>query len=213
MKNFLFALLTLFLLQNCSTLDHLAIQWKYRNDYKLPSNNVKSDNSFIELQVSAEQNATSIATIKTLPEINNLEKNSFDYQKSAILSNSKKRVTSHRKLFKLIQQSSITIDTPQPNKYYNNYYNAGTEKKVHPLARKSFLFGLLSFIPFGGLVLSFFAIITGGLGLYKIEKEPDLYSGRGFALTGLGLGILVLCLYAVLIFYILINNSRFFPYY
>ena len=49
MKNILLAIATLLLLQNCSTMNHIAIQWKYRNDYKLamPNNIQGADQAIV----------------------------------------------------------------------------------------------------------------------------------------------------------------------
>ena len=206
MKNILLAIATLLLLQNCSTMNHIAIQWKYRNDYKLAMpNKIQTADQAV---VATTQKIIILKTEKKLIniELDTLQKTltsskSNRLDKVGVMDNYKNKT----KKFKTPIVAAIAIDTPPPNKYYNNYYENTSEKRIERHAKRGYMFGFLSFIPYGGLVLSFFAIINGAIGLYKINEEPDKYRGRGFAIAGIGMGVLVLSLYALLIFLILMS--------
>lgn len=56
------------------------------------------------------------------------------------------------------------------------------DRKVEGLSLTAFILGLLSFGPI--------PIVLGIIGLNKINKHPEKWSGKGFATTGIILGIL-----------------------
>ena len=60
--------------------------------------------------------------------------------------------------------------------------NDGTNRKVEGLSLTSMILGILGFGPL--------PLIFGAIGLSKINKNPEKWSGKGFALAGLVLGIL-----------------------
>ncbi|HLC65003.1 MAG TPA: DUF4190 domain-containing protein [Candidatus Nanoarchaeia archaeon] len=66
--------------------------------------------------------------------------------------------------------------------------------KNSPFAKKSFYLGLFFWVPLFNLILSPIAIYLGIRALRQIKKEPEVYSGKGYAVVGLILGIIPLLL-------------------
>ncbi len=58
-----------------------------------------------------------------------------------------------------------------------------------PMAIAGFVLGLVSIL-FLGFITGILAIIFSALGLQKINREPELFSGKGLAVAGLILGII-----------------------
>ena len=77
------------------------------------------------------------------------------------------------------------------------------EKKVEPISLLSFVFGLLGFIGLGALGWVT-AIVLSKSGINNIDKEPNKYKGRGFAVAGRVLGIIGLTLTAIAVVLLLI---------
>ncbi len=204
-KNILLAIIAMLLLQNCTTLNQMAIQWRYRNDYKLPipiKPQVSEQSMVASTHITIENKKKLLPNIANTPTVSSLSNTpSINSERRWIMA----KLENKTKKIRIPVLQSIAIDTPPPNKYYNNYYSSTNEKRIQRHAKRGYMFGFLSFIPYGGLVLSFFAIINGAIGLYKINQEPELYRGRGFAIAGIGMGVLVLSLYALLIFLILMS--------
>ena len=81
----------------------------------------------------------------------------------------------------------------------SNISNSGGNKTIDGIGIASIIIGFLSLIMllFGptiiialmGIILAIIAIILGAVSLGKIDRNPELYSGRGFAITGLLIGI------------------------
>jgi hypothetical protein len=81
----------------------------------------------------------------------------------------------------------------------SNISNSGGKKTIDGIGIASIIVGFLSLIMllFGptiiialmGIILAIIAIILGAVSLGKINRNPELYSGRGFAITGLLIGI------------------------
>lgn len=64
------------------------------------------------------------------------------------------------------------------------------ERRTDGLSVAAMVCGILSFfVPLVGLVLAILAIVFGGIGIGRTQRNPDL-KGRGMAITGLILGIL-----------------------
>lgn len=65
------------------------------------------------------------------------------------------------------------------------------EPKVEGLGLAGFIIGTLGlFMPLGlGLIMCLLAIIFGAISLAKINQNPDVYKGAGFAITSLVVGI------------------------
>jgi hypothetical protein len=88
-----------------------------------------------------------------------------------------------------------------------NAPNLEGKRNIDGIGVASIIIGLLSLIMlFGTIIIALFgiflaiiAIILGAVSLGKINRNPDLYSGRGFALTGLLLGIFSLLVVGILI--------------
>jgi hypothetical protein len=68
-------------------------------------------------------------------------------------------------------------------------------KKSRAMAITSMAFGLLFWIPLINLIFGAFSIYLGIKSLIKIRKNPELYGGRWFAITGILLSALVYILY------------------
>ena len=68
-------------------------------------------------------------------------------------------------------------------------------KKSKTGAIASFIFGLTFWIPLLNLIFGAFAIYLGYKSIVNIKKDPDKYAGKGFAVTGLVLGLVVYLFY------------------
>lgn len=66
-----------------------------------------------------------------------------------------------------------------------------TGRKLDGLALLSLLFGLIPFT----LVGPFMAVVCGIASLNRISRNPDKYTGKGLAITGIVLGIVVLLIF------------------
>ena len=112
---------------------------------------------------------------------------------------------------------NIELDIQNEDDFYNNEtsYSPDEEtfqgiKKTEPMSLLSFIFGILGFAPIpiiGGLGW-IAALILSKAGRKKIDKNPEKYKGRGFAVAGQVLGLIgitlaLLALALVIIFLIL----------
>lgn len=70
-------------------------------------------------------------------------------------------------------------------------------KKSKTTAVASFIFSLVFWIPLLNLIFGALAIYLGIKALIKIKKEPNKYSGKGFAITGLILSSIVYLTYFI----------------
>jgi hypothetical protein len=85
-----------------------------------------------------------------------------------------------------------------------------------PGAVAALVLGIVSFLPYVGIVTSWIAISMGKSALRAIRESPGRYGGAGLAQAGRILGIVALCLYlAVLlvvvvaaIVFVLVSNAR-----
>lgn len=69
------------------------------------------------------------------------------------------------------------------------------DKKSKTSALAAFAFGITFWIPLLNLIFGAFAVYFGYKSITKIKQEPDKYSGKWFAVTGLVLGLLVYLFY------------------
>ena len=116
---------------------------------------------------------------------------------------------------KIIQNTKLEVQN-EDDFYNNETSNNPTEethqgiKKTEPMSLLSFIFGLLGFAPLpviGGLGW-IAALILSKAGRKKIDKNPEKYKGRGFAVAGQVLGLIgitlaLLALAVVIIFLLL----------
>ena len=72
------------------------------------------------------------------------------------------------------------------------------EPELHWAALTSMICGILSLFV-AGFIFGTLGIIFGGIGLNKINKNPDKYKGKGFAVTGLVTGIVGFVLVLVIL--------------
>lgn len=98
----------------------------------------------------------------------------------------------------LLNEKNQISNTSNINDFYNdsdkdisNSENNEIKKVTEPMSLLSFIFGLLGYLPipfiFGvGLIA---AIILSKTGKRKIDRNPEKYKGRGFAIAGKILGI------------------------
>lgn len=80
------------------------------------------------------------------------------------------------------------------------------ERRTDGLSIAAMICGILSFfVPVVGLVLAILAIVFGGIGIGRTNRNPEL-KGRGMAITGLILGILGLLF---VVFFLIIASLSF----
>ena len=91
----------------------------------------------------------------------------------------------------------MKVENSSNNKGTSNERSTG-DKKVG-LAIASLVLGIVGFVFGGGLL----ALIFGAVQLSKIRKQPNIYGGKGMAITGLILGIISV-VYLVLLILILL---------
>ena len=70
-------------------------------------------------------------------------------------------------------------------------------RRTNGFAVASLVLGLVGFLLCG--VPSILAVIFGGIALSQIKKRPEEFTGRGLAIAGLILGIVMMVLVAVLL--------------
>ncbi len=87
----------------------------------------------------------------------------------------------------------------QPD-YRYSYAKPGVSRRVNGLGIASLVCSILGifFLPF---ILAPLAVIFGGVGISQCNKQPNVYSGKGLAIAGLVIGIVVLafCLIGLLL--------------
>lgn len=81
------------------------------------------------------------------------------------------------------------ISRVNPKKNNDDVIKPGSDEEF---AKKSALFGGLSFIPVVGWVFSILAVIFGSIALSNIKKNPEKYGGKKKATIGIILGIVSL---------------------
>ncbi|MCA1810587.1 MAG: DUF4190 domain-containing protein [Halobacteriales archaeon] len=68
-----------------------------------------------------------------------------------------------------------------------------------PGAVASLVLGIVSFLPYVGIVTGWIAIYLGNSALRAIKASPGRYDGAGMAQAGRILGIVALCIYLVVV--------------
>ena len=63
------------------------------------------------------------------------------------------------------------------------------DKKTNAMALTGFITGVVGLIIFG-IILGIVAVVFSSIGLSKINKNPEKFSGKGFGIAGLVLGII-----------------------
>ena len=109
-----------------------------------------------------------------------------------------------------IQQSTedyFTAEVEEENQYAD-VESLLQEKKLEPISLLSFIFGLLGFFGLGALGWGT-AIVLSKSGINNIDKEPNKYKGRGFAVAGRVLGIIGLTLTVIAVVLLLILLAMF----
>ena len=116
-----------------------------------------------------------------------------------------------------LKEDSVAIQQPTEDYFTaeveeeNQYADVESliqEKKVEPISLLSFIFGLLGFFGLGALGWGT-AIVLSKSGINNIDKEPNKYKGRGFAVAGKVLGIIGLTLTVIAVVLLLILLAMF----
>lgn len=116
-----------------------------------------------------------------------------------------------------IQTSSSSVPEIKDDFYSNSFSEKNNSpqknntKQMEPMSLLSFIFGVAGYLPIpiiGGLGW-IAAIILSKAGRKKIDKSPEKYKGRGFAVAGkilgwIGVGIALIALALVIIFLVLL---------
>ena len=116
-----------------------------------------------------------------------------------------------------VEDNKTPTTKPSTQNYYedesvadSNYTDETTyvEQKTEPMAILSLIFGISGFFGLG--VLGWItAIYFSKSGINNIDKEPNKYKGRGFAVAGKVLGIIGLTLTAIAVVLLLILLAMF----
>ncbi len=94
-------------------------------------------------------------------------------------------------------------NAPKTNGEQTNQTYLGPPK-THPLSIASLILGILSLIPYIGLVSAILAIIFGNIALRKIVEQPKYYEGTIMAKVGKILGIILLSIYASILLIVIV---------
>ncbi|MCB8994069.1 MAG: DUF4190 domain-containing protein [Bacteroidales bacterium] len=92
----------------------------------------------------------------------------------------------------MIKYSNGTKDiiaSPNNNPYtqVTPYVDLPAKKKTEPLSVVSFISGLTGLL-IAAIILGPIALILGSVSLSKINKEPEIYKGKGLAIAGITIG-------------------------
>ena len=99
----------------------------------------------------------------------------------------------------VVQQQSVNNNT-QPN--YNNVVQGGT-RKVNGLAVASFVCSMVGIVVFG-IIMGILAICFGAVGLSRTKYFPE-ESGKGFAITGIVVGIIEVII--MIFYFVTVRNT------
>lgn len=108
----------------------------------------------------------------------------------------------------------------RPNTNENSDYRKNSySRQVHPAALASLIFAVLALVVlYAGalfttgalavfiipLLFAILAIITGIVGMRKIREQPDVYKGKGLAMTGMIMGMVFATIYFFILFILLL---------
>lgn len=148
---------------------------KLQNKYKDIQNN---DNNFVELN---DNSLIASTDDNSIPAEDNFTISSNNYGNSIRTKIEQKVEKSKNKLRKKINKNVEKIKT-------SNSVNGG-EPKTEGFGLAGFITGLVGLFIFG-ILFGLIAIIFGAISLGKINKNPDRFKGKGFAITSLILGII-----------------------
>jgi hypothetical protein len=125
----------------------------------------------------------------------------------------KDEVPEKRTQTRVPSQNNNTNTGTQPT-YHSNY------KQVHPLAIASLIFGILSialcffilsfivyltagtailFLPF---ISGIIAVLTGKTALNRIREQPEIFRGKGLAMPGFIMGLVIVGIYLTVLFFV-----------
>jgi len=115
------------------------------------------------------------------------------------------------------------LQTPSRTNNTQGYKQQRYNRQNHPLAISSLVFGVASLVIAYialealaiGLITSGFifllpfiaaliAVVTGKTALNRIREQPDLYKGKGMAIPGFIMGLSVLGIYALVLFFVVL---------
>jgi len=119
----------------------------------------------------------------------------FDLPAEDILKKDKKQLETQigRKL-QLKEKVALVFAKRKMKKSIAKHGEANYEEgKTHGLAIASLVLGIVGFF-FAGFVLGILAIIFGAISLKKIKRSGGFLNGKGMAIAGLVLGIIIMSL-------------------
>jgi len=148
---------------------------KSQNKHKDIQNN---DNDFVKLN---DNSLIAVTDVSLIPPEDNFTVSSNNYDNSIRTKIEQKLEKSKNKLRKKINKNVEKIKT-------SNSVNNG-EPKTEGLGLAGFISGLVGLFILG-ILFGLIAIIFGAISLGKINKNPDKFKGKGFAITSLILGII-----------------------
>lgn len=160
------------------------IEWNHRKHVELVKLEPKNTIQLVPKTTKYQSNTAST----NKPERKIFNSPVFPYLKSTLKSN--------KNLSKLFQQNNIIAKGNQQP------HDSGTindePKKTEGLGLAGFIIGILGLLvpAIIGFFLCIIAVIFSAISLDKFKQYPEEYKGKGFAITGLILGIIgtVLCL-------------------
>jgi hypothetical protein len=114
-----------------------------------------------------------------------------------IINNGTKKNKRKTKLTEKIKEK-LALLFPINNTQKQIPKNENLETKTHGLAVAALVCGILGIFTFG--ILSILAIIFGAISLKKIKRSGGFYTGRGMAIAGLVLGIILVAIFLFVLF-------------
>jgi hypothetical protein len=96
--------------------------------------------------------------------------------------------------------SKVESKKTSKNKPIKTGKSNNDDRRIEGLGLAGFILGIVGwFTPYLGLVMCILAIVFCAISIGRINNNPDQYKGRGFATTGLILGIVGVALTLLLI--------------
>jgi hypothetical protein len=199
MKNIYFILAVIILFAQSCTIQkrqHLPgyhIEWNTKDSHSEVQREKKPEQALdiaehdvvLAAEVAAQPLEQEIQTIGTVAEI--AKSRDLEEETASVNGNSKAKNHSD-KLTK--QRFTFPSSIHSPVKLLFGGIKPEDKPRTDGMSIAAMVCGILSFfVPILGLVLAILAIIFGGVGLGRTNRDPEL-KGRGMAVTGLVLGIL-----------------------
>jgi len=164
----------------------LHVEWKTKKrTYKKYSHKeslaeTKHTRNIIEFKEIDSFDLASIKEVESL-ELKGDKLTASNDSQTITFSEQRSETTNHNK-HKILEQKEL-VYKPAPNESNNVV--------IEPFSLTSFILGIIGwFVPYVGLLMVILALVFGAIGLSRFANNPNQYKGKGFAITGLILGIL-----------------------